>query len=96
MLHIFLCCPQEPKPKRMCEDVSPKKKADLEQWVEEVKQQWRDIQARRAARRHKRYVLKCGKFFLYLHFSSVCKSFSLDFCFLLFFLCSFFVCLAVL
>lgn len=45
---------EEPKPKRMCEDVSPKKKADLEQWVEDVKQQWRDIQARRAARRHKR------------------------------------------
>lgn len=45
---------QEPKPKRVCEDVSPKKKADLEQWVEEVKQQWREIQARRAARRHKR------------------------------------------
>lgn len=45
---------EEPKPKRVCEDVSPKKKADLEQWVEEVKQQWREIQARRAARRHKR------------------------------------------
>ncbi|XP_047489285.1 actin-related protein 5-like [Penaeus chinensis] len=45
---------EEPKPKRVCEEISPKKRADLEQWVEEVKQQWREIQARRAARRHKR------------------------------------------
>ncbi|KAK3866878.1 hypothetical protein Pcinc_027620 [Petrolisthes cinctipes] len=45
---------EEPKPKRVCEAVNPQKQADLEQWVEEVKQQWRDIQARRAARRHKR------------------------------------------
>ncbi|XP_068203337.1 actin-related protein 5 [Palaemon carinicauda] len=45
---------EEPRPKKLCEDLSPKKRADLEQWVEGVKQQWREIQARRAARRQKR------------------------------------------
>lgn len=68
----------------MCEDVSPKRKADLEQWVEEVKQQWRDIQARRTARRHKRSALKDGKlfycfFFIYFFFPSLFSNISVIF-----------------
>ncbi|CAL4084260.1 unnamed protein product, partial [Meganyctiphanes norvegica] len=46
---------EEPKSKRVCEEMTPQMKADLEKKVLESKHKWREIHARRAARRQKRH-----------------------------------------
>ncbi|XP_076054640.1 actin-related protein 5 isoform X2 [Oratosquilla oratoria] len=45
---------EEPKPKKICDRLDPKQKADFEKWITGVKQQWREIQERRSARRLRR------------------------------------------